>query len=232
MSAMVCTGHRGELVRLDDGDVLGQRPRLDGARHFVVQLARVRHARAVGGEPRILEQMLEPVAAQEALGHLRRRAAHRDPLAVRGPIAAARPGVARAAAVTAPQAAERRRIRPTAARAARTATRTATDRSPGRPAPCASRWRSANMMALLAYRPVTLSASGKARHDRRAVGLAVHLGEPAGRLDQRPESRPAAVGPGLAPAGNPEQDQARMARPQGLPVEPEALERARARTTP
>src|SRR5207253_9473554 len=42
-----------QVIRLDDADVLGERPRLDRPGDFIVELARMRDARAVGGESRI-----------------------------------------------------------------------------------------------------------------------------------------------------------------------------------
>ena len=45
-----------------------------------------------------------------------------------------------------------------------------------------------------------MSASGKARHDRRAVGLAVHRGKAARRFDQRAEPGPLTRRAGLSPA--------------------------------
>ena len=105
-----------------------------------VELVRVLDAGFVRCEPRILEEMTEPVGLQEPLRHLRRGSAHRDVAAVARRIAAARAGVLRTAAVALAQPAERLILRRPADRAARTATRTARRRPPDPAPPCTSRW--------------------------------------------------------------------------------------------
>ena len=176
-------------------------------------------------------ESLEPVAAQKALGHLRRRAADRDPVSVAGPVTAARPGVARAAAVARPQAAERRHIRPAAGRAAKTAIRTARRRSPGR------RRRSrpggtGEHDGVARHRGPHAVGERKARHDRAAVRLAVHLGKSAGRLDQRAESRTGRCRAGLPPRRKSAAASGRDASARRSPSPGRAARACPARTTP
>ena len=74
--------------------------------------------------------------------------------------------------------------------------------------------------------PGDLVGEGDRRQQRLAVGLAVDRGEPGHRLGDRGEPRPLGVRAVLAEAGDPRDDEARVAGEQHVGPEPEPLERA------
>ena len=83
MSATVWTGPAVSLCSSMIARFCAERVRADRLADRGVELAAVNDARFVAGEARIGEHRLESVGAEEALGHFRRRPAHRDPTAVR-----------------------------------------------------------------------------------------------------------------------------------------------------
>ena len=62
----------GQGIRFDDCQVLVESSRDDRPFDDQIQFTRVLDARLVGGEPRIVEELGETIAAKEALGHFRR----------------------------------------------------------------------------------------------------------------------------------------------------------------
>ena len=208
-------GTRGQLVRFDNCQILGERARADRLTDRPIELETVNHTRFVGAEPWIGEHSVEAICAQEAFRHLGRRSAHRDPAAIVRAIAASRARVLRAAAVTRSGFAERRvlgRQRPQE-RKQRFEQREIDD-LPG----------SAVYIAVVQGKHDRVDrveggrrvGERKPRHDRRTVGIAIHRGKTARGFDQRAESGARGARPGLAPPRDAEDNEAGMAGVENL----------------